>query len=161
MVFENIRSLTIDDLYEYLKLPIHVVPRASLSRVRYRSYSMRTTTDCVGTVNHRASRVPIAVISNNVNMRFKHHPLLTKKHRMCRACASRAATWLILPVVICLSLRLSHACRSIGGTDTSELRMAHYISYCLLDDDCFTRIPVVTLGLIRAMIPTNWKGRVY
>jgi hypothetical protein len=42
-------------------------------------------------------------------------------------------TWLILPVVICLSQRLSHACLSIS-VYTVKLRMAHYISYNLLDD---------------------------
>ena len=34
------------------------------------------------------------------------------------------ATWLILPVVICLSQRLSHACLSIN-IYTVKLRMAH------------------------------------
>ena len=34
------------------------------------------------------------------------------------------ATWLILPVVICLSQRLSHACLSISFY-TVKLRMAH------------------------------------
>ena len=33
-------------------------------------------------------------------------------------------TWLILPVVICLSQRLSHACLSISFY-TAKLRMAH------------------------------------
>lgn len=42
------------------------------------------------------------------------------------------ATWLILPVVICLSQRLSHACLSISNY-TAKLRMAHYISYRLFD----------------------------
>jgi hypothetical protein len=36
----------------------------------------------------------------------------------------RIATWLILPVVICLSQRLSHACLSISNY-TVKLRMAH------------------------------------
>jgi len=44
-------------------------------------------------------------------------------------------TWLILPVVICLSQRLSHAClRSLGTGSrlfTSNLRKAHYNSYKL------------------------------
>jgi len=39
---------------------------------------------------------------------------------------------LILPVVICLSQRLSHACLSVS-TRIAKLRMAHYISYNLLD----------------------------
>ena len=41
-------------------------------------------------------------------------------------------TWLILPVVIRSSQRLSHACLSIS-TYTVKLRMAHYISYSLFD----------------------------
>jgi len=39
---------------------------------------------------------------------------------------------LILPVVICLSQRLSHACLSISFY-TAKLRMAHYNSYSLFD----------------------------
>ena len=42
-------------------------------------------------------------------------------------------TWLILPVVICLFQRLSHACLSIRSR-TAKLRMAHYNSYSLLDN---------------------------
>ena len=42
------------------------------------------------------------------------------------------ATWLILPVVIRLSQRLSHARLSINPF-TVKLRMAHYISYSLFD----------------------------
>ena len=42
------------------------------------------------------------------------------------------ATWLILPVVICLSQRLSHACLSIS-IYTVKLRTAHYISYSFFD----------------------------
>ena len=38
--------------------------------------------------------------------------------------AVKVVTWLILPVVICLSQRLSHACLSIN-TCTVKLRMAH------------------------------------
>ncbi len=45
---------------------------------------------------------------------------------------SNVVTWLILPVVICLSQRLSHACLSINDY-TVKLRMAHYISYNLFD----------------------------
>jgi hypothetical protein len=36
----------------------------------------------------------------------------------------KIVTWLILPVVICLSQRLSHACLSISN-HTVKLRMAH------------------------------------
>ena len=50
--------------------------------------------------------------------------------RPCRTCAvgypalKGLVTWLILPVVICLSQRLSHACLSISNY-TAKLRMAH------------------------------------
>jgi len=43
---------------------------------------------------------------------------------------------LILPAIICLSKRLSHACLSISDY-TAKLRMAHYISYNLLDRTCY------------------------
>ena len=59
--------------------------------------------------------------------------------RQLHACVDAAAghrsliTWLILPVVICLFQRLSHACLSIRSC-TAKLRMAHYNSYSLLDN---------------------------
>ena len=46
--------------------------------------------------------------------------------------AEAEETWLILPVVICLSQRLSHACLRIN-LYTVNLPMALYNSYCLLD----------------------------
>ena len=58
-------------------------------------------------------------------------------------------TWLILPVVICLSQRLSHACLSISNY-TVKLRMAHYISYRLFDSTLLHGITVVILELIHA-----------
>jgi len=63
---------------------------------------------------------------------------------------------LILPVVICLSQRLSHACLSIS-TYTVKLRMAHYISYRLFDST-FTWITVVILELIHASNPDFGRG---
>ena len=42
----------------------------------------------------------------------------------CNPQAGDVSTWLILPVVICLSQRLSHACLSISFY-TAKLRMAH------------------------------------
>ena len=42
----------------------------------------------------------------------------------CTCLGSILQTWLILPVVICLSQRLSHACLSISFY-TAKLRMAH------------------------------------
>ena len=44
-------------------------------------------------------------------------------------------TWLILPVVICLSQRLSHACLSLSYSMV-KLRMAHYISYNIFSCFC-------------------------
>ena len=49
-----------------------------------------------------------------------------------RGCVNKIETWLILPVVIRSSQRLSHACLSIN-IYTVKLRMAHYISYSLFD----------------------------
>lgn len=46
-------------------------------------------------------------------------------------------TWLILPVVICLSQRLSHASLSISFY-TTKLRMAHYNSYNLREGNYYT-----------------------
>ena len=40
--------------------------------------------------------------------------------------------WLILPVVICLSQRLSHACLSTSENKVKPQK-AHYISYGFLD----------------------------
>ena len=54
--------------------------------------------------------------------------------------ANRIVTWLILPVVICLSQRLSHACLSISNC-TVKLRMAHYISYSLFDSPLLLGYP--------------------
>lgn len=42
----------------------------------------------------------------------------------CGSLVLRAETWLILPVVICWALRLSHACPSMSF-NTTTLRMAH------------------------------------
>ena len=58
-------------------------------------------------------------------------------------------TWLILPAVICLSQRLSHACLSTSRLMVKP-RMAHYNSHCLLDLDYPTWITVVILELIHA-----------
>ena len=58
-------------------------------------------------------------------------------------------TWLILPVVICLSQRLSHACLSISFY-MAKLRMAHYNSYSFFDGQIPTWITVVILELIHA-----------
>ena len=50
------------------------------------------------------------------------------------------ATWLILPVVIRSSQRLSHA-RLSKSNFTVKLRMAHYISYSLLDSTLLLGYP--------------------
>ena len=58
-------------------------------------------------------------------------------------------TWLILPAVICLSQRLSHAFLCTSRLMVKP-RMAHYNSHCLLDLDYPTWITVVILELIHA-----------
>ena len=66
-------------------------------------------------------------------------------------------TWLILPVVICLSQRLSHACLGISFY-IAKLRMAHYNSNNLFDDHSY----MDNCGNSRAntCIPTQLLGRV-
>ncbi len=63
-----------------------------------------------------------------------HYSASSRRPNLARARARPVTivTWLILPVVICLSQRLSHACLSISNY-TVKLRMAHYISYRLFD----------------------------
>ena len=61
------------------------------------------------------------------------------------------ATWLILPVVICLSQRLSHAGLSISWNKVKP-RMAHYISYGSLDLRYLTWITLEILELIHAKV---------
>ncbi|KAG5606767.1 hypothetical protein H5410_028259 [Solanum commersonii] len=61
---------------------------------------------------------------------------------MWRTASLSNATWLILPVVICLSQRLSHAC-----------------VICLMVST--TRITIVILKLIRATNLDLWKGCIY
>jgi hypothetical protein len=58
-------------------------------------------------------------------------------------------TWLILPVVICLSQRLSHACLSTR-LNTVKPRIAHYNSHRLLEYRYPTWITVAILELIHA-----------
>ena len=67
----------------------------------------------------------------------------------------KRVTWLILPVVICLSQRLSHASLSIS-IYIVKLRKAHYISYSLFDGTLTTWITVVILELIHAQ---KWRLR--
>src|SRR5581483_11675553 len=73
---------------------------------------------------------------------------------------SKIATWLILPVVICLSQRLSHACLS-SSENKVKPRMAHYISYGSLDrtyylDNCGNSRANTCVGL-----QPSWKERFY
>ena len=72
----------------------------------------------------------------------------------------RIVTWLILPVVICLYQRLSHACLS-RSTSTVKLRMAHQISYRLFDCTITTWITIEILELIQTKSPDFWKGCIY
>ena len=70
------------------------------------------------------------------------------------------ATWLILPVVICLSQRLSHACASMNQFDLFFCEwLIKSVIVCLMVRA--TRITVVILELIRATNPDFWEGRIY
>ena len=68
-------------------------------------------------------------------------------------------TWLILPVVICLSQRLSHACLSVNNsyeTANGSLNQLSFIWWSFT-----TWITVVILELIHAKRPDFWKGCIY
>ena len=69
-------------------------------------------------------------------------------------------TWLILPVVICLSQRLSHACLSINNFIlwNCEWLIKSVIVYLIV---LTTWITVVILELIHAKKPDFWKGCIY
>ena len=68
----------------------------------------------------------------------------------------RIVTWLILPVVICLSQRLSHACLSINGIQWNcEWLIKTVIVYLVIE---FTWITVVILELIHAVKPDSSEG---
>ena len=63
-----------------------------------------------------------------------HWPMIPASSWSCWkvSTADNKVTWLILPVVLCLSQRLSHACLS-KQLYTVKLRTAHYISNNLCD----------------------------
>lgn len=74
--------------------------------------------------------------------------------------SKRNATWLILPVVICLSQRLSHACVSMNKFRLWNCEwLIKSVIVCLMVSA--TRITVVILELIRATNPDFWKGCIY
>ena len=99
---------------------------------------------CVCTVTwscNRCSRVGFSQMKLHSSVSCLCLPCVTKLTDGCRTCAAKVLphgsvlpcahlgggyiqTWLILPVVICLSQRLSHACLSISFY-TAKLRMAH------------------------------------
>ena len=69
----------------------------------------------------------------------------------------RIVIWLILPVVICLSQRLSHACLSISVIQRNcEWLIKTVIVYLIIE---FTWITVVILELIHAGVPDFLEGR--
>ena len=79
----------------------------------------------------RRSRVGFSQMKLHSSVASLCLPCVTKLTDGCRASlvlpclrGGYVQTWLILPVVICLSQRLSHACLSISFY-TAKLRMAH------------------------------------
>ena len=71
----------------------------------------------------------------------------------------RIVIWLILPVVICLSQRLRHACLSISIIQRNcEWLIKTVIVYLTIS---LIWIPVVILELIHAVLLTFWKGGIY
>ncbi len=78
---------------------------------------------------------------------MKDSELHQHAHKMCRRVSRKfvsnlvdlTATWLILPVVICLSQRLSHACLSIAGNSeaaNSSLQQPLFLGSTLYLDNC-------------------------
>ena len=84
----------------------------------------------------------------------RHHP--THSNIECcpphgGAAPSSAVTWLILPVVICLSQRLSHACLSISIVQRNCRRliktvMVYLMVHCYLDNRSNSRANTCTKG---------------
>ena len=72
----------------------------------------------------RAAAALAAGIASASPFHLVHHGLLRGVCPSASALGFTIVTWLILPVVICLSQRLSHACLSISNY-TVKLRMAH------------------------------------
>jgi hypothetical protein len=80
---------------------------------------------CYGTPLKRLQKLPAVGLSESAAC--VAGPLRLEEEVRLSDLSFRAATkviWLILPVVICLSQRLSHACLSINFY-TVKLRMAH------------------------------------
>ncbi len=75
-------------------------------------------------------------------------------------CNKLVATWLILPVVICLSQRLSHACLS-SSENKVKPRMAHYISYGSLDRTYYLDNCGNSRANTCAEPQPSWKGCFY
>ncbi|KAI3674982.1 hypothetical protein L2E82_51760 [Cichorium intybus] len=87
--------------------------------------------------------------------RFSKRPSVMHRHvRAWWAVSKRNATWLILPVVICLSQRLSHACiiaivglqRGIPSKRESSARVDYVPALC-------THRP--------SLLPIEWSGEVF
>ena len=104
--------------------PYHVVRRARSRRFFYPKRSMPTysSTQFVGSLRlaHSLIRAPIARHTwahRRFNRRWRVRLLVAGPTRPCKrqcGCPVSVETWLILPVVIRLSQRLSHACLSIS-----------------------------------------------
>lgn len=95
------------------------------------------------------------------NLVLDNGPWVLLMRRGVRKTAShKIATWLILPVVICLSQRLSHACLSINNSIlwNCEWLIKSVIVYLIIPT---TWITVVILELIHAKKPDFWKGCIY
>ena len=83
-----------------------------------------------------------------------------KKHFPNKQPSRKAATWLILPVVICLSQRLSHACLSMNCfiLRNCEWLIKSVIVYLMVPyySDNRSNSRANTCGN-----PDFWKGRIY
>ena len=83
-------------------------------------------------------------------------PVLFCEERTKKSVSLMVVTWLILPVVICLSQRLSHACLSVNNsyeTANGSLNQLSFIWWSLT-----TWITVVILELIHAQRPDSRRA---
>ena len=86
-------------------------------------FSWRRRKRNIVTLRTRSAGPPCPSSHLDVPVRPRGCVVFCTAHQFGRSWVT-VATWLILPVVICLSQRLSHACLSIS-TYTVKLRMAH------------------------------------
>ena len=105
---------------------------------------------------HLLLNVVSRIVQLFTNTNCSHWPL-GLRFAVSRGLCLKIVIWLILPVVICLSQRLTHACLSISFIRRNcEWLIKTVIVYLIIK---FTWITVVILELIHAVMPDFLEGR--